>query len=271
MKKILLSFVVFLNALFFTGCIELSTLINVNSDGSGTVEETVMMSSKIIEMISELEKSFTDDTTEYEPFQFYDEEALKNQASDLGDEVRYVSSKKISRSEKEGYLVMYEFRDINKLQINQNPNSRVKLESFEDEPEVEMEYITFSFIDGNPDEIRIQMPTEKQFVSDTTITLDTVDADTTMMNQQIAEIFKDLKITLALNINGNIIRTNADYVEGSRVTLLEVNFGELIQNAEKMREFRDTDPQNFEQVKKIIKGIPGIKVDTNNLIFVQFK
>lgn len=255
----------------FTGCIEISTLISVNRDGSGTVEETVLISKEIVEMIAELERSFTEDTTDLEPFQFYNEEELKTQSSNYGEEVRYVSSKKIDRDNREGYLVMYEFRDLNELKINQNPNSRVKLEAFEEEPEVTEEFITFSFIKGDPSEIRIQMPPEKQVeVDSSSVEEEMPEADTTMMNEQIAKVFQDLKMQMAINVEGDILKTNAEYVEGSRITLLEVNFGELIQNAHKMKEFRETDPQNFEQVKEILRGIPGIKVEINDLIYIQF-
>jgi hypothetical protein len=257
-----------------TGCIQISTLISVNKDGSGTVEETVLLSREIIEMISELEKAFAEDTTDLKPFEFYNEEELRTQKNQFGEEVQYISSRKISQDNREGYLVMYEFQDLNKLRINQNPNSRVKLESFEDEPEVQEEFITFSYIAGKPKEIRIQMPAEEMIGEAKEEEWDTsteeTEADTSMMNEQLARVFKDLRVSLVVEVAGTINRTNADYVEGSRITLLDIEFGKMIENPEVLGQFRDTDPQNFEQVKTLLKGMPGIKVDLNKLITVQF-
>jgi hypothetical protein len=272
--KIVLAAALFL--FLFHGCIEISTLVTVNKDGSGTLEETVMLSSEIIEMITELEKSFAEDTTDHQPFQFYNEEELKAQTSQFGEEVRYVSSQKISRERKEGYVVMYEFRDLNELRINQNPNSRVHLESFDEEPSVEEEFITFSYIKGQPNELRIQMPME-EMIGDTTEKEEKDSAfieqekDTTMMNDQLAAIFKDLKISLMVGVEGNIVRTNAEHVADSKITLLEIDFSKLLEDPEKLAEFRDADPQNLEEVKEIIKGIPGIKVDLNKMVTVQFE
>jgi hypothetical protein len=271
--KILLLTAALSLALLSTGCIEISTLVTVNKDGSGTLEETVMLSSEIIEMITELQKSFAEDTAETEPFQFYNEEDLKTQTANFGEEVRYISSQKINRDEKEGYVVMYEFRDLNKLKINQNPNSRVKLESFEDEPEVEEEFLTFGFMQGDPAEVRVQMPVENNIKADTgsAVVEDTTISDTTALNEQLAKIFKDLKISMAIKVDGKITDTNADYVDGSEITLLQIDFNELLSNAEKFRKFRTTNPQTFEEVKEILKGIPGIKIDTKESVFVRFE
>jgi len=85
-------FILFLT-IMFAGCIEIKTLITINNDGSGTVEETVMLSKEIIEMITELQNSFESDTSALEPFRFYNEEELRNNAKQFGDEVSYVSSR----------------------------------------------------------------------------------------------------------------------------------------------------------------------------------
>jgi hypothetical protein len=258
------------------GCIEISTLVKVNKDGSGTVEETVFISKEIIEMISELEKAFMEDTSDYQPFKFYNEDELRSQAKQFGDEVIYVSSRSIERDDKEGYLVMYEYRDLNRLRINQNPNSRVKLESFEDEAEVEEELITFSYIKGTPNEIRIQMPAE-EFVKDTTeetaevTESDVVQQDTSEMDEQIAKVFKDLRVSMWVDVEGEITKTNAEYVKGSRITLLDIDFGKLLENTDKLQEFREADPQNFEEVKAILKNIPGVEVDLNEVITIQYQ
>lgn len=260
-------------AFVFTGCIEIQTLITVDSSGAGSIEETVMLSREIIDMITELQNSFAPDSVKAEPFQFYNEDELRNNAAQYGSGVIYVSSEKLSSETKEGYTVRYEFTDINNLKVNQNPNSRVKLESFEDEAEVQEEFITFNFIKDTPSEIRIQMPLESQVgEADSSVEEETgMETDTTGMTEQLVNIFKDLKFSLALDVKGNIIKTNAAYVENSRVTLFEINFAELISNAEKLKEFRETEPQNFEQVKKMLQDIPGLKVEPNNQLFIKFK
>ena len=271
LKVTRLIFMLFISAAL-SGCIEVNTLITVNNDGTGTVEETVMLSREIIDMITELQSSFASDTAAPEPFQFYKEDELRKNAELYGIDVSYLSSEPLSTQSKEGYTVKYEFKDINNLKINQNPNSRVKLESIDEEPEVDQEFITFNFIKDMPSEIRISMPLEKQLEKDETPEEENqTEMDTTGMTDQLIKIFQDLKFTLAVDVNGKIVQTNAFYVENNRVTLFEINFAELISNSEKLKEFKETDPQNFEQVKKILRSIPGIKVEPNNQLFIKFE
>lgn len=262
-------------AIFFTGCIEINTLITVNKDGSGTVEETVLLTREVINMISEFQKSFSDSTSETKPFEFYNPEELEGQASNFGGKVKYLSSHEVSTENKSGYVVTYGFSDINELKINQNPDSRVKLEAVSEEPEVVKEFVTFSFKKGEPAEVRIRMPEDKKLTGDvnaeTDSALQTMEADSVNLTEQIAAIFKDLRMSMTLKVNGDITKTNAEYRDGSIITLLDVNFSELLGNAEKLKEFRKVNPQNFEQVKEILKGIPGIKVEFNNPVFVQFE
>ena len=59
MQKIFTKVVLFLfTAVLFTGCLEVDTTIHLNKDGSGTLEESVLMSSQVIEMISAFAASF---------------------------------------------------------------------------------------------------------------------------------------------------------------------------------------------------------------------
>ena len=46
-----------------------------------------------------------------------------------------------------------------------------------------------------------------------------------MMMQQM---FKDMKISLAVEVAGRIVETNAEYRDGSRVTLMEMDFNKVL-------------------------------------------
>ena len=74
-----------LGAIFFTflnGCLQVDTKVNLNSDGSGTIEETVVMKSEVINMMKEFAMAF--DSTKSEEFNMFNEEELKNKASNYG-------------------------------------------------------------------------------------------------------------------------------------------------------------------------------------------
>ncbi|MGE5810947.1 MAG: hypothetical protein ACM339_05560 [Ignavibacteria bacterium] len=79
MKKFyFLSFVIQL--LIFPGCIEVKTLITVNKDGSGTIEETMVMSEQVVEMMKGFSAAFSSDSTQQQDFNIFDENNLKEQS-----------------------------------------------------------------------------------------------------------------------------------------------------------------------------------------------
>ena len=86
MKKVLLSFVIVIVLLFLSGCIEIQTKVSVNKDGSGTVEEMVLMSNEMIKMMNEFMSGFASDTAKPEEFKLYKEEDLKERHQILGME-----------------------------------------------------------------------------------------------------------------------------------------------------------------------------------------
>ena len=59
--------------ILLSGCLKVETTINVNTDGSGTIVETVMLSSEFADMIEEFSQSF-DENAEKEEFSLFNEE-----------------------------------------------------------------------------------------------------------------------------------------------------------------------------------------------------
>lgn len=72
-------------------------------------------------------------------------------------------------------------------------------------------------------------------------------------------------------MDGEIVETNAFHHEGSKVTLMELDFGKLFENQDKMEEVRKVNPKTVQDVMKFMKDLQGIKVDLNNKIEVKFK
>ena len=58
MKKIKLVAVAIFLLVFLSGCFQIERVINVNKDGSGTIEETVLMSQEFINQIKQMATSF---------------------------------------------------------------------------------------------------------------------------------------------------------------------------------------------------------------------
>jgi hypothetical protein len=51
----------------------------------------------------------------------------------------------------------------------------------------------------------------------------------------VKTMFEGFKINIDLEVAGSIVKTNAEYVTGSRITLLEMDLGLLFQDQEKLK------------------------------------
>ena len=266
MKKILSIAIIFVVVLAFAGCINVKTKINVNKDGSGTVEETVLMSTEMVQMLKQFISGFAGDSTNVEEFSLYNEEDLKNRASDFGKGVQFLGGEVLKKEGREGYISRYSFENLNELKFDQNP-SNVMPEEMESSQQEQKEYIIFSFFKGDESEIIINMPPASKEIKD--INLNTDSSDISDLSR-IKSLMKDLQISLVVEVNGEITGTNANYVDGSSVTLFDLDFSALLDDTEKLEEIKKINPNNLQDLKEIIKDIPGISIETNNPVKIKF-
>lgn len=274
MKKSFTTIVLFLIITFlFTGCLEVNTTIHLNKDGSGTLEESVLMSSQVVQMISAFAGSFDSTSADTNKFSLFNPEELMEDTSKYGSGVRYVSGNEVKENGKEGYNVVYSFADISKLRINENPNSKINMERVEFEEDSAHEFLRFDFTPGEPASLTINLPSMEDRevpAEDSSEVQDTLAADTQGMDE-LLKLMKDMRLALSIDFNGNITKTNASYVNGSNVTLFDISFNELLDNPGKLKMFKQQNPKNLEEIKKIVENLPGIKVELNNPVNVSFE
>lgn len=275
MKKLLISLLIFSVVLAIAGCIDVKTKIKVNKDGSGTIEETMLMSSEMVQMMKQFMSGFGADSTNTQEFNLYNEEELKNKASDYGEGVQFLSGKELKRDGREGYAAIYSFADLNKLRFDQNPDSKMPegVEAAEQEP-VQKEYITFKFDRNDGSEITINMPPASKESEKTDSTIDTGDTSTDSLNtgdlSKLTAMLKDFNISLVVETDGEIKETNASYVDKSSVTLFDLNFNLLLNDPEKLKALKKINAGNIEEVKDLLKDVTGIKIETNNPVKIKF-
>jgi hypothetical protein len=252
------------------------TVITVNKDGSGLVEENIFIGKEIINMFKEFASAFADSTQPQQEFKMFEEEKIKAKASELGEEIEFVSMKNIVTDEKEGYTAIYKFKDLNKVKVNQDPSDEVPMADQEPGSETNNEFVYFKFIKGKPNRLEFTLPEgkkEEKSINDTKTeqTTDNKMPPDSAEVEQMIKVMKDMKAKIEIKIDGEITSTNATHVDGNTITLFDIDFGQLISNKEKFEEFKKVNPDSFEEVKKLLKDIPGIKIELNNEVFVEFE
>jgi hypothetical protein len=260
-------------SLCLAGCLEFDILVKVNRDGSGTVEQTVLMSKAIINEMEEMAKSFgSDEEKGKNSFNLIDKKKLVEEAKTMGKGVRFIQAKPITTKEQKGYVAYFSFKDINTLLIDQDPSGKTPILQESDAQSVKQP-TKFLFTKGDPSTLIIHT-SEKTFEPDTSSKDSTgseTAADDTSGIEMMMEMMKGFRISLAVQVNGTITETNATHVDGSKVTLMDVNFEKIMRDREKFKEISLRKPKTAEEVKHLLKDVPWMKLEIENEISIQFK
>lgn len=257
------------------GCLEVSQKIIVNKDGGGRIIEKFMMSKQALKMISgffnALPTAMGSKPSKQEALNLYDKKKLMADAEKYGPGVKYLSSKMLSTDTKEGYEAEYEFKDITKLRINQNPSGKAPKPSDATSTAKE-ENITFLFEKGKPAVLTVLFPGRTDFTKEKKNKGDKRDKTTKeKATDEMREALKDLYIGITVQPEGKIVETDATYNDGGTITLLEMDFKQLLSDDEQFKSFAKADPESVEEAKALLKKIPGFKVEMKDRVTVKFE
>jgi len=266
--KILLIFPLLLS--LFTGCLQVETTLKVNKDGSGIISEKVLFSKTFVNMMKDFSQAFQDSAST-EEFSMYQEEEIINDAKDYGENVVYVSHDKIDNENWVGYIATYSFDDITKIKISPDPDSKVDIGDEIANAEEEEEYYFFKFIKGDTPQLIIDRP-EIELNTETEIKNDSEDSERSdeADDDEFLKVMEGMKIDIAVEVEGEILSTNATYVKGSRVTMFQMDFSEMMKNKEGFKEFKKNEPKNIEEMKKYLEKLPGIKIEVEKPVTIEF-
>lgn len=274
MKKFKLLLLALLPMILFSGCLHFTTKVNLNQDGSGTIEEVFLMKSSVVSMMKEFILSF--DSTKAEGFDLFKEDELKTKASNYGEGVQYVSGEKINSDGYEGFKVIYSFKDINKIKINPSPEDKIPLgeELGEGNEGSVDDNLKFTFKKGNPSTLVINFPEPDKSIPDSSGDSEyEMDDSTTNADQmqKLMEMFDGMKMGISLNFNGKIKETDASYIDGSEITLMEIDFSEIIKHKDILENLEKSKPETLEEFKNIVGDLPGIKLETKEKVTTKFQ
>ena len=265
MKSLPLFFAAMATMLGLTGCLQVEKIVKLKPDGSGTVEDKVILTKAAFANFQKMAASFGGEKAGGgKAPDVFDEAKLKEAAGRMGEGVTFVSAQKISTEQGDGFIATYAFTDINKLTIDQNPEGLplrgVKTSSDGKEP------IVFHFTKGTPAELSLTMPPQ-QFKPKNERPAGLED-----MTMQVAErTFKDMHLSMAIEVEGTIKETNAEYRDGSRITLMDMDFNKVLADPEKFKALARANPQSLQESKALLKGLDGVKIETASEVKIKFQ
>ncbi|MCK5052132.1 MAG: hypothetical protein KAS53_10450 [Candidatus Cloacimonetes bacterium] len=274
MKKIKLITIGIFLLLFLSGCFQIERVIHVNKNGSGTIEETVLMSQEFINQMKQMAASFGGGEIEEkkDESEYHNVEDLKKDALKMGEGVKYVSSKSMEKDGKLGYYVIYSFDDITTIRIDENPADNMMSSSGMGEDKEDM---YFKFNKGKISELTIIFPQgddrdeyeEVEYEEEPESNSAVSDQDIKMMKA----MYTGMKISVKVIVDGKIVQTNATHKDGNVITLTEMDFDVIMENEKAFKALAGSKDSTDEEMKMSMQNYPGFKADMNEEVVIKFK
>lgn len=261
-------FVCVVASVALAGCFQSSTLVKLNPDGSGTIEQTMTMNAQTLAQLSafsQMSDANKDKTAKSgsdlnDPFSEAD---AKAEAAKMGPGVTYVSSQKIQNGQYTGRKAVYAFKDIRKLalnEVNAPEGGSSGMSAKSDDP------MTFTFK---------QLPN-----GDGLLTIDNAsakngsglpgaggDASNPQAMQMMKTFLQGMKIDVAVQV-GRVVKTNIPYVQGGTVTLLNMDFDKLL--ADPTAFDRIQNAKTPEETRAAMKNVQGLQVNLDPQLTLEF-
>jgi hypothetical protein len=263
--KILAFFAV---ALISTGCLRVTHTLNLKADGTGTISSTAAVSQQFMQQAGAMMAQGGS--------LIPNEAAMRASAKNLGPGVRFVSSTPYKAAGFEGITAVYAFDDVSKLSWNmeQAMTGAINLPGQDpnDKPDPEAA-IRLSLARGaTGSTLVIGMPKIPD-VDPEQKTAAQQQAQQAQSNPQVEAMMKQMLqgmlMEVSINIDGKIVKTNAPYVEGSRVVLMRMDGDQLLKSGAGASQLLKIS-QNGD-VKKMLSQVPGLKIVLAPEVRVEFR
>jgi hypothetical protein len=249
-----------ITAVTCSGCFQMATVMKLKGDGSGTIEHRMLFTRQALAQL----KQFAALGGGAQGIDPTSEQQARDMAAALGPGVTYVSSNPISTPAGEGRESAYAFTDVNQLRLGTVPAPPGGASIQAGGLSTTADTLTFSFTrdpNGNA-ALRINVP-DSSLVN----TLSTNAAAPQQMTM-IKSLLAGARVLLEVEPEGTLVRTNSAYVEGPRVTLLDVDLDQVLRD--ELLIARLQAAKTPDDLKAAVKDVPGLKITLEREIIVEF-
>jgi hypothetical protein len=249
------------------GCFEASTVIRVKADGSGILEQRLLLTDAAMEQLRAFSilggnaGGATDPTSEAQ---------ARSLADALGPGVTYVSSTPVKTDKAQGRDAVYAFRDITQLRVSEQPRVPGGVSLGPQRPGQNAGQITFALArqpDGNA-LLRILIPG----LDTLPIAIPGASGDVRPPSASQIEMVKGLlagaRLIVAVEPEGRLVQTNSPFVDGNRVTLIDFDVDKAASDPDLVAKLQT--PKTLDEVKASINSVPGLRITLDPEISIVF-
>jgi hypothetical protein len=270
------SAVLLLLLISLSGCIEMHTSVNVRKDGSGTIVQKMLFTGMLGSMLDEAKQDEGAKGRSNLVDAMQDAASLKRTAAEFGPDVVVESVRKIDTDRQKGVEIRMAFTDIDHVRIGQSmaPDRFMKsdsLSSRRDSVDVEKKrpLYTFSMVRGPRSRLTI-LKTE-QVLSSQGQSLGSPGStrkDRKMALEFMKPFMKGMKVVFEVNVEGQVVESNATYRRANRITLVDLDFDRMLAGHDAMT---NLDGLSDVEAKRKLGKLRGIRIETRSPMTVDFR
>lgn len=255
--KRLLTLLPLLASLASSACLDTTTTVRVNADGSGTIVARMLYTREGQQRLQDFAPLFGGGGT----LPKLTEEDARDGAARFGPGVTLVSATPIT-DQGDGIEAIYAFKDVNQLALGAAPG---QLPMGDPSIGAGGPPIKFS-LTKDPSVLRIQTPAP-DFSAAAALQPDPQSKPDAQLMSLVRNLVKGAHISVSVEPAGTIVKTNAPYVEGTRVVLLDVQLDQLFSDAGFARL---AALKSIDDLKTFVKETPGVKITLEREVSVEF-
>src|SRR5262245_26293009 len=244
-----------------TGCFQMTTVMKINGDGSGTVEHRMLFTTQALAQMKQFAAlgggRAIDPTSEQQ---------AREMAAALGPGVTYVSSTPVQTPTGAGRDAVYAFSDVSQLRVATQPAAPGGVSIKAAGVTTDAEALTFSMTREATEAaaLNVDVP-ENSLVEAIASNAATLPQQLPMLKSMLA----GAHVTLLVEPAGPLVRASTPYVDGQRVTLLEVDLDELLKDPNALIA-RVQNAKTVDEIKAALKDVPGLKMAIEKEITIEF-
>ena len=247
------------------GCFQMTTIVRLNGDGSGTIDHSMLITKAALAQIRQLSMLAGRGS---QSLDFVSEEQAKKMADSLGAGVTYVSSEAINTPLGEGRTSKYAFTDISTLRIKPQPETpggiSVKTQAFSTDNGA----ITCAFAkDPNGNAVlTINLP--ELNLQSALGNANTGDQGIAQQLAMVRTLLAGARILIGVEPAGTIVKTTSPFVDGARVTLLDVNLDQVLANEALIA--RVQAAKSPDETRAALTGVDGLRIALDRQVTIEF-
>ena len=246
-------------ALSSSACFQMTTVLKVNADGSGTIDHRMLYSASAVAQLRQF-GALSGRGQNVDPLS---EQQARDMTASIGPGVTYVTSTPITTPAGQGRETTFAFTDVTQLRISTQPATPAGVRIRTQGLGTDAETVTFSLAHeaGGNAVLHIHVPEPN--------VLDALGSPAAAGQiGMIKTALAGARVLLVAEPAGSVVRTSSPYIDGPRVTLLEVDLDEVLKDDTLLPRLQSASTQ--EEAKAIIKGASGLKINLDRDITIEF-